>query len=745
MHGILLRKSGNRLSGIVRVAVPIRHMSLFDYRCNSLAEVPVGSRVIIPFDRQSRVGIVVEHAQESHLPKDKIRAIQSVLDDEPAVSTDLLRTLRWTSEYYQQPIGEILWSALPQAIRYGRPMQPKFEMGYRLSGQGLNINPAELSRAHVQRAIVEQLKASKDIVGKDQLKMAGRSWQSALRQLIVKQWVLAEPLVHREIRCEMNLIQDLTFAQIAARDRILSSLNHYQSFLIQGVTGSGKTEVYLQAICKVLESSGQALMLVPEIGLTPQLEQRVQHALGVPVSSYHSGLTDAQRHRTWWLARSGQAQVVIGTRSAVFLPFKALAMIVIDEEHDTSFKQQERARYHARAVSIYRAAIGNFPVLCGTATPSLETVHAARSGRVETLELPQRATNVEMPAIKLIDLSRSAAYNGIAVKILNEISNRIERGEQSLIFINRRGFAPVIICYDCKWVAKCNNCDANLIFHASDNKLHCHHCLIRTEFVQKCPNCMSHHVELLQQGTQRVEQTLQNRLPGARIMRIDRDTTHSYAEFEQKLKRIQEGEVDVLVGTQMLSKGHHFPNVTLVGVLNVDQGFYSIDFRAMEQMVQQVLQVAGRAGRVEKPGEVFIQTSHPDSKFFDCIRNHDYLAFAALELKNREEAKQPPYSNYVLLRANSMQCGEEIAFLKKAHGSALSLLSGDAYQGVEVFDIVQSPIQKISNRYRAQLLTTGENSVVLRQFLGDWMMKLDKLPKKGKLRWSLDVDPVDFS
>ena len=228
-------------------------------------------------------------------------------------------------------------------------------------------------------------------------------------------------------------------------------------------------------------------------------------------------------------------------------------------------------------------------------------------------------------------------------------------------------------------------------------------------------------------------------------MRIDRDTTHSYAEFEQKLKRIQKGEVDVLVGTQMLSKGHHFPNVTLVGVLNVDQGFYSIDFRAMEQMVQQVLQVAGRAGRVEKPGEVFIQTSHPESKFFDCIRNHDYLAFAALELKNREEAKQPPYSNYVLLRANSMQCGEEIAFLKKAHCSALSLLGGDAYQGVEVFDIVQSPIQKISNRYRAQLLTAGENSVVLRQFLGDWMAKLDKLPKKGKLRWSLDVDPVDFS
>ena len=725
--------------------MPIRYWGLFDYKCDADMTVDIGCRVIVPFGRTRMLGIVTQCSEESEYPLEKLRSAQVVIDTTPAISKALLTSLQWAAAYYHQPIGEVLLTALPKAIRRGRALKPKFTPVYQLTEAGRNTDAQALTRARVQKQVFERLQDSPTPLDHAAVKDTGSSWRVALTALVKKGLVSKSELPLAPSTGKQQLIDDLTAQQVAARDQILAALDRFQCFLIQGVTGSGKTEVYLHVIAQVLQSGGQALLLVPEIGLSPQLEQRVQTALGVVVTSYHSGLTEVQRHKTWWLTQSGTAKVVIGTRSAVFLPFENLKLIVLDEEHDTSFKQQERVRYHARSIALHRASIEQIPIILGTATPSLETVHAARLGRAQTLLLSERATRIEMPKVKLIDLGQEYARDGLSNVLIEQIRNRIMAGEQSLIFINRRGFAPVVVCPSCQWTATCQNCDSRLIFHQADQRLHCHLCMQQVALIRRCPQCLSDQVRLLGVGTQRVEQALQQAIPGARVIRIDRDTTRSYQEFEHKLQRIQAGEVDILVGTQMLSKGHHFPNVTLVGILNVDQGFYSMDFRAMEHLVQQVLQVAGRSGRAEKPGEVYVQTMHPESEYFDCIRNHDYFSFAQIELAERKQARQPPFSHYVLLRANSLNAGEEVEYLQYAREIACSLNQNQASSEVRIFDIVQSPIQKISNRFRAQLLIGSEKTAPLRQFLTAWMPRLEKIPKKGKLRWNLDVDPVDFS
>ncbi len=731
----------------LRVAVPIRVYGTFDYKCSDSMIVPVGSRVVVPFGPRTIVGIVVQHVETPAVALEKLVSIISVVDKEPVFTDDLLKTLRWVSNYYHQPFGEILWSALPQKLRGKRQQQPNFGdvTAYQVTEKGKKADLSSMARAPVQKAIMNLLKTKGQPVPKEVIQSEiGRSWRGALKSLEAKEWITSGTFAKQRNLVSSRSFHTLTNDQQNARDQILSHLRRYQSFLIHGVTGSGKTEVYLHVMVEILKTDGQVLMLVPEIGLTPQLKQHLESSLGVPVSSYHSGLTPNQLHRTWWDAKTGEAKVVIGTRSAVFLPFRRLAMIVMDEEHDNSFKQQERASYHARSVAIHRAAANKIPLIFGTATPSLEMVFAVQNNRVQKLNLPKRVTNAKMPAVKLIDLNNAMTIDGIAISLLREVKERINRNEQSLIFINRRGYAPVVLCIDCKWVAKCENCDANLIFHAADQRLHCHHCLQRVSMIRSCPQCTSERIQLLSVGTQRIEQALRNHIPGARILRIDRDTTRSYQEFERKLDKIHDGKADILIGTQMLSKGHHFPNVTLVGVLNVDQGFYSIDFRALESMVQQVLQVAGRAGRAEKPGEVFIQTFYPEGEVFSSIRQHDYMAFAEMELENRMEAEQPPFSHYSLLRANSQKEGKEIEFLAQAHACGVRLLKSNRFEAVQLFDIVQSPIQKISNRHRAQLLCGSNIPSMLRQFLNEWMIQIEHIPKKGNLRWRLDVDPISF-
>ncbi len=733
------------MAAFVKVSFPIRHYGVFDYRCDAFDEVPIGTRVLAPLGKAHKVGVVIAHAERSEIAPDRLRTVDALIDDEPAFPPRLIRTLLWTASYYQQPVGELIWIALPQAIRGTAPLQPNFPPGYGLTAAGRALDAATLARARVQKAIVERLQSGSELASARQLRPAGSSWRAAVRALIEKDLVFSSSIMPAAGQFRPQFIHPLTAEQHAAKERIISALGRFSCLLLHGVTGSGKTEVYLHAIAEALRQGGQVLMLVPEIGLTPQLEERVCGALGLEAAVYHSSQTEAHRHRTWWLARTARAQVFIGTRSAVFLPFARLSLIVIDEEHDASFKQHERLRYHARAVAIHRAANEQIPIVCGTATPSLESVFATQTDRMEVLTLLRRATDAQMPAVSTIDLNTAAVRDGISVRLLDQLKKGIAADQQSLIFINRRGFSPLVICGDCRAPLQCSECDINLVYHHFDRLLHCHRCLKRFEMPEFCPQCSSVRLSLLGAGTQRIEDTLRNAIPGARVLRIDRDTTRSHREFEKKITRIRKREVDILVGTQMLSKGHDFPEVTLVGVLNADAGFFSTDFRAKEFMIQQILQVAGRAGRADKPGRVLIQTLYPEHPIFDCIRRHDYLDFAASEIEQRKLAAQPPFVHYALLRANALVPGAEIDFLESAKAVAASWLAAHGQTAVTTFDIVQSPVARVSSRHRAQLLCASQSAGELRRFLSAWISELSRIKSKGQLRWSLDVDPIDFS
>ncbi len=732
---------------LARVVLPMSKRRSFDYTVGSDQAAETGSRVVIPFGHATRVGIVVDHPAKSPIQASKLRPIESVLDDGPVVDQELMAALKWVARYYHQPLAEVIWTALPDAVCTGRSIKPKLPLGCRLTAEGRLLSPTDFVRAKVQRKIFELLAAQTGPVPIDAFEPAGASWRSALKAMREKGWVAVEDLIENlpPAAGAAGLIESLTEEQRQAADEIIGALGGYKSFLLYGVTGSGKTEVYLHAACKVIERGAQVLLLVPEINLTPQVLDRVGKALKARAYAYHSGMPKTLRHRTWWMARTGHAQIVVGTRSASLLSFKNLGLVVLDEEHDGSFKQQEGVRYHARKVAVRRAMALRIPIVLGSATPSLEAIHAAREGRVSALELTKRATKVAMPAVRIIDLNNVQVVDGLSVPLIKAIERRLEQQEQALVFINRRGFAPVVFCWECKWFATCDHCDVKLIYHHTEGRLRCHQCgASGGQIPAVCPSCDSPSVELLGEGTQKIEGALKRRFAGARVLRIDSDSTKGYAKIQAALDRAQRGEADILVGTQMLAKGHNFPNVTLVGVLNADRGFYSIDFRAMEYLVQQVLQVAGRAGRIKRSGQVLIQSLYPESEVFGSVRAHDYMDFARHELVRRAEAQQPPYLHHALFRASSKKEGDPTQFLVAARGYLLGLLDSGRFDGVRVLDAVPSPIGRISDRYRVQLLTVGADAVTFSRFLEESVDHLEAMRKKSGLRWSIDVDPTDF-
>ena len=733
------------MKDIVRVAMPISRRLLFDYRLKPNLSASVGCRVLVPFGRNKKVALIVDQPSKPSIPYEGLKQIDSVIDDEPIINQELVGTLNWVSNYYHQPLGEVLWTALPLAIRKGRPQTPNLKMGVRLTSAGASLELEDFARAKVQGLIFEKLANRDSLLDIELLKSAGSSWRSSLKKMESRDYVEIKPLAMRPTSSEINLIQDLNLEQQNSYKQIVASLGRYASFLLHGVTGSGKTEVYLHAITEVLAQGGQALIMVPEISLSPQLLGRVGSALAARVVAYHSGLTDAERHRSWWLAKTGEAQVIVGTRSAVFLPIKRLSIIVMDEEHDSSFKQDEGVPYHARKVALRRAMTLGIPIVFGSATPSLETVQAAKSNRVSVLSLTKRATQVAMPTVQIIDLNNINVTDGMSFPLLKAIQKRLDANEQCLIFINRRGYSPLVFCADCQWFATCPNCDLKLIYHSMDNCLRCHQCGFKQNNIPKfCPQCESARIEVFGEGTQKVEQILRQQFPGVRLLRIDSDSIKGYAQIQSALDKAQYGDADILVGTQMLSKGHNFPYVTLVGILDADRGFFSHDFRAMEYLTQQVLQVAGRAGRIEKCGEVYIQSMYPTSDVFEAIRSHSYMQFAHQELENRKEAQQPPFLGHALLRANSPEQDQPEEFLLQAKERAHQIIEQDKFSGITVMDAIKSPIGRIANRHRAQLLVTGSNTVTLGRFLTQWVDQLEKFRKKGKLRWNLDVDPINY-
>lgn len=725
----------------IAVASPL-HCS-FDYlppkNCD-LTSLQAGMRVRVPFGRRETTGVLLGTSDHSRVDSKRLRHAHEILDADSLLPTELLGLLQWASDYYHQPIGEVLSNALPVLLRQGKPARSKGETRWQLTDAGRSADINELGRAAKQKALLNQLRhATGAPLSAADFSSQHNHWRPPLRALVKRGWVEEIMLSGLSIHTETDQPPVVNSDQQAAIDTVSRSLGKFASFLVDGVTGSGKTEVYLGIIEKVIKQGKQALVLVPEISLTPQTVRRFQRRFSVPVAVLHSGLNNRERLNAWLGAASGEAGIIIGTRSALFTPLAAAGIIVIDEEHDASFKQQDGVRYHARDLAILRAQRLNIPVVLGSATPSLESLANVEQGRYQRLVLPTRVAGATLPPIQTIDLRAQPLNHGLSKTLIDSLHEHLARGEQVLLFLNRRGYAPALCCHDCGWLSDCPRCDARMTLHAASQRLRCHHCGAEQSLMPTCPDCHSTNLRALGQGTERIEETLAKLFPGTGIVRIDRDSTRRKGAMQDMLNSIQRGDKQLLIGTQMLAKGHHFPNVTLVCILDADQGLFGADFRASERMAQLIIQVAGRAGRADKPGRVLLQTYHPDHPLLRTLLTEGYHAFAEQALQERRETELPPYAALALLRAEATDRDQPMQFLSAAHTSAQALLAN----GVELLGPMPAPMERRAGRYRAQLLIQAKHRGDLQQVLNDWLPGLKKIPVARKVRWSIDVDPVD--
>lgn len=729
---------------IFKIAVAVPLYGLFDYlppkNCQ-LEEVKAGCRVRVSFGRKTLIGLVVEQTHRSDVPAHKLKAFEQCLDQQPVIDASILKLLIWAASYYQHPIGEVLAAALPKLLREGQSPSVKGDTVWRLSQSGLQLDIETLKRAPKQAQLIALLQQSPPTANSDWLNAHMENWRAPIKALIKKQLVTQQEQIclsaHHGEPCSAP---PLNSEQQTAVDAVEQGFNRFQPFLLQGITGSGKTEVYLALVQKMLAQQKQVLILIPEISLTPQLTRRFQQRLNVPVASLHSGLNDRQRLCAWSMAAAKLAPVVIGTRSALFTPLPNLGLIIIDEEHDASLKQQEGFRYHARDLAMVRARNANIPVLLGSATPALESLNNALHKHYEHLHLTQRAQRAKPPSIHLLDVCRRPMQNHLSDLLLEKIDLHLQQQGQVLLFLNRRGYAPLLMCHACGWTTECPRCDAHMTLHQQQQQLRCHHCGHEKRAPQACPECQHDTLHVPGAGTERIEQALLQRFPDVLISRIDRDTTRLKGTLNSKLEQARSGEARILIGTQMLAKGHDFPNLTLVGLIDIDQGLFSSDFRATEHMAQLIVQVAGRAGRAEKPGEVYIQTHHPEHPLLQTLLNEGYEGFAKAALEERRQAHFPPYAFMVVLRAEASDPATGLQFLQQA----LNNLGDGSTHDIEVFGPLPAPMARRAGRYRAQLVMQSSQRAKLHQLLRQWVPQLGKLKSANRVRWSIDVDPQDM-
>ena len=731
---------------ILRVAVASKLRRLFDYLPPVAAEqVPLapGMRVRVPFGGSVRIGLVVERSNETSVPAERLREILEVIDREPLLPPSAMEFLRWAADYFHHPPGEVLLGTLPPALRRGRVPGPERPARWRLSEAGLGARLDAPGKAPVRARVLALLREAPEGLGAGALSAAGASWRQSLRVLEAKGAVESVPGSEEETPATAAPPSSpvvLNAAQRSAVDRVKGRLDRFGVFLLDGVTGSGKTEVYLSLIEEVTGVGRQALVLIPEIGLSPQLVSRFRRRLGRSLAVLHSGLGDRDRLRSWMAARSGCAAVLVGTRSAVFTPLRRPGLVIVDEEHDPSFKQTDGFRYSARDLAIVLARGWGVPALLGTATPSLESVHNVATGRYADLRLPRRAGGARMPGVDVLDLRGQRFEEGVSEAMHAAIRQRLERGEQSLMFVNRRGFAPVLLCHRCGWIADCRHCDAHLVYHRETARMRCHYCGAQSPPPAQCPGCGGTELRPIGLGTQRVADHLRIVHPGARVARMDRDSTRRRGALEAILERVHAGAVDILVGTQMIAKGHHFPNVTLVGILDADRGLFGADFRSTERMAQLLVQVAGRCGRGERSGRVLVQTHHPRNPLLGQLIRAGYRSFAEDALEERHAARLPPHTCMALLRAEAVDAELPRAFLTQAR------LAGEQARptGIALLGPVPALMERRAGRHRAQLLVESERRPPLQRFLGGWMAELEGLPSARRVRWSLDVDPIEI-
>ena len=720
---------------VLRVALPLPLRQLFDYLPDEQGTVArAGQRVRVPFGRRELIGVVVELASGSELPADKLAAVIDFPDGGQTVLTpEILDLLKWCWRYYKHAPGEVVFAALPPLLRKPAGSIPPPPLQYLLTGAGKARLLEPPGRIKAQFGLLEKIAA--DAVTESQMPSLAPGWRNSLSKLLEQQWVTSEPQQPPQLApCAGPLLTD---EQRLAVNAIVAGQGGFHCHLLDGITGSGKTEVYLSALEQILGSGGQALLLVPEIGLTPQLVRRFEERLGFEPVVTHSGLSEGQRLQAWALARSGLARLVIGTRSALFMPMPGLRMIVLDEEHDASFKQQDGFRYSSRDVAVKRAAGSGIPVVLGTATPSLETFSNAGGGGYSWHRLRQRATGAAEPKWRVLDLIQQNMTAGISAVAMAAISETLGKGEQALIFLNRRGYAPVLLCHECGWHGACERCDANLTWHRASRRLICHHCDSAAPVPVMCPGCGADALQGAGEGTEQLEQVLGKAFPKTPLLRFDRDNVRRKGEFERLASQVKGGESCLLVGTQMLAKGHHFPRVTLVVIVNLDQALYSADFRALERMGQLMVQVAGRAGRDQLPGEVILQTHYPRHESLLTLLQSGYEAFAGEICADRRAACLPPFSYQALLRSDAHKKEDVRRFLEQAKKC---FPAGEAV----IYGPFPAMMERRSGRTRWYLLVQAGNRPALHRQLDEWIINLQKLTSARKVRWSVDVDPQDY-
>lgn len=667
---------------ILQIALPVPLYRHFDYLAPAEfgnGKLEIGMRVKVPFGKREKIGILISVKSESTLPAKQLKEAIAILDQSPLLSLTMIELITWASHYYHYPLGEVFAAALPSSLRKGKEASPR---------------------------------------------------KKAKRKTIIESET-----------CQTNVsVPLLNQFQQTAIETVARYLKEFQAFLLNGVTGSGKTEVYLQIIDKVIHANKQALVLIPEIGLTPQTLARFQQRFQCKIALFHSGLTEREKLDHWLLAKTGEAKIIIGTRSAIFAPLLNPGIIIIDEEHDISFKQQDSFRYCARDLAIVRARLENIPIVLGSATPSLESIYNVKQQRYQLLTLPERAGSIPHPQFHLIDLRNQTLENGLSPHLLAIIQKHLNNQGQILLFLNRRGFAPAFICQHCGWMAECKRCDAKLTLHKTPPYLQCHHCGSTQTVITQCPDCQQNHLIPLGQGTQRLEETLTKHFPKTSIVRIDRDSTRHKGKLENMLEDIHTGEHRILIGTQMLAKGHHFPDVTLVAILDADSGLFSADFRASERVAQLITQVAGRAGRAEKPGEVYIQTYHPQHPLLLQLIQQDYDRFAEVALEERKKASLPPYQYLALIRAEALNKEYPLKFLTEVKQLAEKIRDDD----VVALGPVPAIMQRRAGFSREQLLLQSSQRNHLHQLLKQLVPKITSLASARRVRWSLDIDPKEM-
>lgn len=735
---------------LIKVALNVPLHRYFDYLLPDELNVCKGSRVVVPFGRQTKIGIAVDFPQESDVPSDKLKPITAVLDLESIFDDEMWQLLTWAARYYHAPVGEVLNSALPVKLRNGDSTERSQPDYFVVTEQGRkSLIIGENKKAKKQVELLTELAVftkffekptacspsawkgllEKGYVEKIDVPFVAQSWQQSLGEL---------PLVNVQNRLTLNKQQTLVVSRLNVQ-------NDFATFLLNGVTGSGKTEVYLQFIETVLKRKQQVLVLVPEIGLTPQTVQRFKARFNVEIDVLHSNMNETERLNAWLRAKNGESAIVIGTRSALFTQFHNLGVIILDEEHDSSFKQQEGWRYHARDLAVLRAKNADIPIILGSATPSLESLQNVQNGKFVELALTARAGNAQLAHQQIIDLKTQRITSGLSERLLSMMKKHLGQGSQVILFLNRRGFAPVLLCHECGWICECEACNKPFTYHQKQRVLRCHHCATQKVIPRQCGHCGSTNLITTGVGTEQLEQMLNEQFPNYQVTRIDRDSTARKGTLENHLADIREGKSQILIGTQMLAKGHHFPNVTLVAIVNVDSALFSVDFRAEERLAQLYLQVAGRAGRAEKKGEVVLQTHYPDHPLLKTLLEQGYAEFANEALKMRKLMMLPPFSSQALFRATGKDNAQTLAVLEKLNGYFQQKIQQLNLQNVQLLPPLAAPMAKKAGHYRWLLLIQHPARNVLQRLLDCFDQDRESLEIPANIKLSLDIDPQEIS